>query len=195
MNDVPLLSDLRIDEAPPLPPAIPMLPTMTGLSFDQTIRHTGWAVIDSSPEGLAVRERGTHKTVNTGMKGWESTVDDAMEMIEHIRTTISIWREAIDVIVYERPMVVGGMRNESSMLVGLGICLLAEEHEVEFHVMSAQKGKTAAHGYANAKKAKVAEGLRAKPWIKGTTLLRNEHENDAVANFLAFAMEDIHAPR
>lgn len=175
------LSDFRTEGVPEAEPT-PALAEATVLSFDQTIRRTGWVLLDCDGRGVVVRQRGTLRTEATGQSGWASTFADADTQAHQIT---GLFRLLIlspqSVVVHEMPAVAGGHRTESSSLAAMAIRMRAADWNIPVAMISAQMAKNEVFGYVGAGKAKVAAALKAKSWITYQETPHNEHEYDALA--------------
>lgn len=150
------------------------------MAFDQSLRNTGWVILDTTSENPWVEYSGTLKTTATSQKGWQSTLDSAVEMYEKIEQTVAVNRFDTEMLyAFESPALFG-RRLESSALAAFCIRLVANQYEAETEMVSAQKMKKLITGNANASKADVKTSILDLTWIGGAETLKNEHERDAL---------------
>ena len=155
----------------------------TILAMDQTLTHTGWAVIESTYEGLTLLMADCID-VRTDLVGFEGTFAKAHEMERRIRGVVGATTVVATTVVHEMPAV-GGHRTESSLIGALLIRQVMQQHRgVGVAMVSnlAMKALLCAPGERDEKKhVKAAvEGLIPKE-RRNRTRRWNEHVHDAVA--------------
>lgn len=176
----------------------------TVLAFDQSLRATGWCVLQSTPLGAAVRWAGSITTPSGGPKGWGPTLDDATTVSLEMRTVFQqvgySLQDVIPTVVHEAPPSGAGksgalMRPESSALTALGVRLATHDKGWPLAMLSNQPAKSLLTGRRQpaATKAQVAAAIRALPWLANIQLLTNQGKCDAAAVGLLWLAK--HAPR
>lgn len=86
----------------------------TYLTFDQSLTHTGWAVVDVYTQHVLACDVINYKDSKL-LKGFELTFDKAARLEEALEPLITKWAPMVDEILLEMPAVIG-MRTESSLM-------------------------------------------------------------------------------
>lgn len=160
------------------------------LSFDQTLTHTGYTVVQSDYSGLWVR-MGDVVDVTTNRKGFEETYHKAEQLAPRLAGLCAMG-SFVDSIVHEMPSV-QGYRTESSLIAGLLIRQAASQTArgvpvVAVSNMSMRALLNAPEDRHEKKHVRIAvEALIPKE--HRTTRRWNEHVHDAVGLALTHLYE------
>lgn len=165
------------------------------LGFDQTVRNTGVALVESTPAGCVVLHAETARTSAAVQAGWDSTLrsaaDQADQLAELVSRLVGRWPDLV--VVHELPAVGAAFRPESSILAALGVHLAARPHGRPVHLVQNQQMKRLVTGDAKATKDGVKRALLAMPWLDGREHLTNADIRDAAALALTWLAK--RAPR
>lgn len=166
------------------------------LAFDQTVNHTGWAVLetvtpDEGDDGrIVVRATGILEPPKDTLAGNEATLVRADWMLDNIASMMSHFSapyHGIERVVYEMPIAAGGYNRPESILLGaLAVRRAADRYGLPVVAMSntSMKALLLPREQRAEKKyvGRAVEGLldhREKgPW--------NEHIKDSVALGLTY---------
>jgi hypothetical protein len=166
------------------------------LAFDQALQHTG--VVDVVFHGPNI-EVIIHKTLTL-----DRDLAGNAAVLEAGAAYFSAIREEIvahfvpgygnpDIIIFEQPPVPFKMfRPESAMMAGLCIKLVCRMGNFPCDMVQAQRAKTVWAANPKASKAQLKRGILEKfPYLKGQMGKATEHEWDALALALTFALGEV----
>lgn len=154
------------------------------LSFDQTLRRTGFVLLEASQGQVHVHQRGTARLASE-LKGFEETLD--------LADSLWIWLECEyfgDVtgadIVYEMPAV-AGHRTESSLLAAYVVRDWAQRrYRTKGRMIPVQQSRTILGGSAARNDKKLGHQALARYIPQSASRTWNEHQRDAAVNGLAY---------
>lgn len=162
-------------------------------SLDQTLSHTGYALVRSDHQGVAVLI-GDVLDVKTDRKGFEETYHKAEQLAPRLNGLLmTAAMMGVDAIVHEMPSV-QGYRTESSLIAGLLVRQAAKDHARGTPVRAvsnqAMKALLCPPDKRDEKRyVKEAVNALIPNWMR-TTRRWNEHVHDAVA----LALTDLYIP-
>lgn len=160
-------------------------PNTIVLAFDQSLAHTGWALIQ--PTHPFVVESGMIRTA-AQVPGYEGDFQRGVEIEKQASILIfDFLMDALDpgmrlIVAHEMPPVgvVEGL-GRASLLSGMSIRCAASMADVQVVMVGAQRAKTRLTGERDATKQQMTQALlEFWPHLKGTKPW-NEHTRDAIA--------------
>jgi len=169
---------------------------MRVLAFDQTLKHTG--VVDVVFRGTNI-EVMNHKTLtfDHDLAGNAAVLQAATLYYEPIRSEIVIHFGFTagtnpDILFEQPPLANKVIRPESAMMAGLCIKLVCYRAGFPCEMVQAQRTKTDWAANARATKAQVKRGILEKlPHLKGQMVKATEHEWDALALAMTYALNEV----
>ncbi len=156
------------------------------LAFDQSLKATGWVVLDVSPERARLLDAGTLVPVTkTNARGHEQDLRRTVELFGQMN---DVWSQHPDsLVVHEAPPVATRVgRPTSSLLAAAALRILAAHilpPPIPVPMISAQRAKKVICGDSNADKIQAHRALaeHCAPWIVGYQhFITNEAKRDAL---------------
>lgn len=168
---------------------------MAVLSFDASLRNTGWSLVTFLPgPGPTVLAHGTIATSPVTTRGFEDSLRRGVSIMEEVEEVVDLTvtrRIMINKVIHEMPKAMGrGLKSGSAeappisaMAVRAGIVAAAKRHEIgvpPIIMVQNQHMKKALLGYNDPKITK--EQVRQAVWASGISQFRtNEHVADSIA--------------
>lgn len=167
----------RFRDDPKPKPLVQVLAHLAGpvLAFDQSLAHTGWAIVDA--QGV-VAVTGMLTTPSAG--GPIGNVERAVEIAAQVEDLLAERASEYQAIVMETPPAGYGMkRPESSLLAAAAIHTAADRRGLMVEYVGAQRAKRVMTGKPNASKAEMKAAVCARTNLADCKPC-NEHVSDAV---------------
>jgi Holliday junction resolvasome RuvABC endonuclease subunit len=160
------------------------------LAFDQSMRNTGWAVVDNDGRRCQVLAAGMCRTrLGEGAGNWADTFADVVLLCTQIRAVLDRYATTVTAIAHEAPPTGGGRlrRPESAILAGAVVRICCADLGLVPVMPANQSAKWLLTGRrTNVTKGQVGAALNELDWLEGRELLTNEHKRDAAAVGLAW---------
>jgi Holliday junction resolvasome RuvABC endonuclease subunit len=158
-------------------------PSLTVLSFDQSLANTGWSLITTSPYSAPrVRLYGTIVT-EPKLTGWYDSLARGEELFDGILGVLDVVASSysLDAVVHEMPVMMGSMRSvkqEGPPIAAITVRLAVQSHSAEIPVamMEIKRWKKWVTGNQLADKPEIREAL----WKIIPPFRTNEHVADAI---------------
>jgi len=106
---------------PPIPQDF--TPDVQILTFDQTLTHCGWALLNTE-EDISIPESGTIRTpiLGSAIRGFQATMAKSVPLSRNIADMLNRLYGQFEDVVLEMPAV-SGYRTESSLIAAVTVCV------------------------------------------------------------------------